>query len=229
MKISIVLPAYNEEVAIKKTIKSIPLEELLKMGYKTEVLVVDNNSHDKTSEIAKNNGARVIREVERGYGCAYKTGFRQANGEIIITADADGTYPLKDLPKYLEFFKKNRLEFLTTNRFTSSYFSLTTMPLINRIGNQALSLGFKILFNNLLKDSQSGMWIFKKGLLKKAKLRSNRMSFSQEIKVEAIHYIKCKWAEIDIPYSERLGRKKLKSFKSGFNNLLDLVIKKYYR
>ncbi len=89
--ISVVIPALNEKDGIQHTIQSIPYASLKRSGYMVEVLVVDGCSCDGTPELAKKAGATVIKETLRGYGRAYKTGFEEAQGEIIVTADADGT------------------------------------------------------------------------------------------------------------------------------------------
>src|ERR1700689_5229329 len=100
--LSIVIPALNEERGIGDVIKEIPIKKLKKLGYETEVLVIDNGSHDQTPHIARSHGARVIIQPIRGYGNAYKAGFANASGDIIATGDADMTYPFEDLPEILE-------------------------------------------------------------------------------------------------------------------------------
>jgi len=92
-KITVIIPALNESKAIKRVLKEIPSKKLKKMGYKTEIMVIDNGSKDKTKLIAQSNGARVIVQPVKGYGNAYKAGFANATGDIIATGDADLTYP----------------------------------------------------------------------------------------------------------------------------------------
>ena len=87
------------------------------MGYKVQVLVVDNGSTDRTGELAQQAGADVVFEGRRGYGRAYKTGFAYAKGDIIATADADMTYPVEDIPKMVHQLNKEKLDFITTNRY----------------------------------------------------------------------------------------------------------------
>lgn len=228
-KINIIIPAYNEEGGIGKTLSKIPAAELNKLGYDTEVIVVDNGSTDNTVNIAKALGATVIHESTKGYGSAYKTGFASVNGDFIATCDADYTYPVEIIPNLLKKLIENDLDFITTNRFSHGYTTLKSMPIISRIGNLILSILFKALFGIKIKDSQSGMWLFKSDLLKKLHLRSNRMAFSQEIKIEAIYYAKCKWSEEEIDYYDRIGNKKLKPFSDGVNNILNLFKKRLVR
>ena len=84
MKISIVIPALNEEGIVGKTVKSVPLKQLNDMGFETEIIVVNNASTDNTAQEAEEAGARVIYESNRGYGNAYLRGFREAEGDIIV-------------------------------------------------------------------------------------------------------------------------------------------------
>ncbi|HYZ94896.1 MAG TPA: glycosyltransferase family 2 protein, partial [Nitrososphaeraceae archaeon] len=92
--ISVIIPALNEELGIRNTISSIPLKEIRDtFGYDVEILVIDGNSTDQTRDVARKAGAQVIVEKQRGYGRAYKTGFAAARGDIIVTLDADNTYP----------------------------------------------------------------------------------------------------------------------------------------
>lgn len=100
LKLTVIIPALNEEKAISKVIKSIPIDKLKAIGYNTEILIVDNGSTDKTKSLAHKNGAIVFVQPVRGYGNAYKAGFANADGDIIATGDADCTYPFDILPRY---------------------------------------------------------------------------------------------------------------------------------
>ena len=115
-KITVVIPALNEELGIGPVLKEIPVSTLMNMGYETEVMVIDNGSKDKTRYIARQHGATVIIQPIRGYGNAYKAGFANASGDIIATGDADLTYPFEDLPEIVEKMEKEDLDFISTNR-----------------------------------------------------------------------------------------------------------------
>jgi len=104
MKVSVVLPSYNEELAIGKVIDDIN-QVMLQAKYDYEILVVDDHSTDQTAKIADDRGVRVIRRsVNAGAGAARRTGIRAATGDVIVMLDADGTYECKDIPKLLEHF-----------------------------------------------------------------------------------------------------------------------------
>ena len=222
--ISIILPSLNEEKGIVSVLDEIPRKKLEERGYKIEILVVDGLSEDKTRQIANKKGVRVILERRRGYGKAYKTGFKHAKGDIIVTSDADASYPIKDIFKFIEMIEKEDIDFITTNRFAN--FEKDAMKFGNLIGNKILTIITRLLFNLDIKDSQSGMWIFRSSILPKLNLTSDGMSFSEEIKIEVMtNGFKCK--EVPIKYSKRIGKVKLDFWKDGLENLTFLFKKRF--
>lgn len=220
--ISIVMPALNEEEGIRDTILSIPVDPLKKSGFEVEIIVVDGRSEDNTASIAVAHGAKVVIS-DRGYGRQYKTGFKAAKGDIIVTGDSDGTYPFEDILEYVNILKSNDLDFITVNRFAgmdedAMYFS-------NKVGNFGLTLFTNILFGFKIRDSQSGMWIIKREILPYLLVASDGMPFSQEIKIEAFKNLKS--LEVPGSYKKRLGDTKLSKIKDGVGNLARLFHKRF--
>jgi glycosyltransferase involved in cell wall biosynthesis len=227
-RLTIVIPALNEEEGIAHTINAVPTEEIEKAGYKTQVLVVDNGSRDRTAEMAAREGADVIPEPIPGYGSALKRGFSAASGEIIVTVDADATYPVEAIPRLLELFDREGLDFLTTNRFAA--LDDGAMPFQNRLGNALLALETRLLYGLNMRDPESGMWMFRKSILGKLKLSSNSWPLSHEIKIEACYYAKCRWKEAPIRYSRRVGETKLlNGWKVGFLDMWHIARKRVVR
>ena len=226
-KISIVIPALNEEEGIEKTIEAIPKSELVNMGYEVQILVVDNGSTDGTSQVAKKAGAEVVFEPRQGYGRAYRSGFAHAKGDIITTADADSTYPVEDIPKLIKILEEQKLDFLTTNRF--ALMENGVMPLRNKVGNAILTLTMRLLFGLNIRDSQSGMWVFRSSILDKVKLHADGMPLSEELKIEACHFSHHRWREVPITYRRRIGKEKIKAWEDGISNLLYLLRKRVKR
>ncbi|PIN93061.1 glycosyl transferase family 2 [Candidatus Pacearchaeota archaeon CG10_big_fil_rev_8_21_14_0_10_31_24] len=220
--VSIITPALNEEEGIFETIKCMPVKQLEALGYEVEVLVVDGGSKDKTVEIARKAGARVI-SGPRGYGRQYRFGFAHAKGEVIVTGDSDGTYPFEDSVYYIKYLEKHKYEFINVNRFARM--ESGAMHLSNKIGNFGLTFFTDLLFGLRLKDSQSGMWIFKKSILKKLKLVGTGMPLSQELKIEAFRKVRS--IELGGRYKKRLGDTKLLRIKDGFGNLWALFEKRF--
>ena len=225
-KLTIVIPALNEEQGIEKTIRAIPRAEIDRIGYQSQVLVVDNGSDDATAQLAASAGAEVVSESNRGYGTALKKGFAAAAGDVIVTADADATYPLEDIPRLVQILDSENLDFITTNRF--ALLQKEAMSNRNRIGNAVLSWTMRLLFGIRIEDSQSGMWVFRKSILKRLKLSSNT-PLSQEIKIEACHFARCRWREVPIQYRPRSGKAKLGGWKVGAGNLIHLMTKRLRR
>jgi len=219
--ISVVVPALNEAVTIAQTVRSIPRLELASRGFDTEVVVVDNGSDDGTAHIAARAGARVVVEPARGYGLAYRRGFREASGDIICTMDADLTYPADMLPELVDRLVHDDLDFINTDRFALLHNGV--MSRRNRIGNACLSRAARILFGLPFNDSQSGMWVFRSDLLDGMDLRANGMALSEEIKIEAAWHLKARCAEVPIRYGYRRGQSKLRVWRDGIGNLLHLA------
>jgi len=103
-KITLLVPCYNEEKSIGKVIDDIPRDSLKRNGYTIEVLVVDNNSKDKTAEVAKKKGARVIEEMKQGKGNAVRTGFKNISKDtdFIVMLDGDSTYHPEEMLRLIE-------------------------------------------------------------------------------------------------------------------------------
>ncbi|HEV7454450.1 MAG TPA: glycosyltransferase family 2 protein [Candidatus Saccharimonadales bacterium] len=221
--ISIVIPALNEEKGIGSVLKEIPITELNKMGYEVEVLVIDNGSTDKTPHIARSHRARVIIQPVRGYGNAYKAGFANASGDIIATGDADLTYPFDILPSVLKQMEAEDLDFINTDRLSS--LNPAAMSRSHVFGNWLLTVATRVLYNWPFKDSQSGMWIFKRSIWQDLDVRSSGMPFSQELKIEA-YFKGFKCIELPITYRARAGEEKLNTISDGLGNIMQLVRKR---
>jgi len=118
VKLSVVIPALNEEHSIADVLQEIPISELRDMDYDVELIVVDNGSADCTAHVACVHGASVVVQPVRGYGNAYRAGFAYATGDVVATGDADLTYPFADLPEILTLMEQRDLEFITTDRLS---------------------------------------------------------------------------------------------------------------
>ena len=190
-----------------------------------EVIVVDNNSTDRTADVAESLGARVIREHVRGYGRAYKKGFSVATGDVIITLDGDHSYPPDAISYLLEAFLQLEADFLNASRFPVR--DREAMSFKHKFGNFVLSVAMSLLYFRWVRDSQSGMWVFRRSILEGMKLTSDGMAFSEEIKIEALKSSRVRFVEISIQYSSRLGEIKLNPWRDGFYNLWFLVKKRF--
>jgi len=190
-------------------------------------VLVDGDSKDRTREIATKKGAVVIIEKRKGYGRAYKTGFAQATGDIIVTGDADATYPFNRIHEYIQLLFDTKLDFITTDRFAELKHG--SMTLKHRFGNLVLAVTLNVLFVTSIKDSQSGMWIFRRAALEKIQpleTFNDGMPFSEELKIEMFTTRGLKAREIPSTLYAREGQVKLESFKDGIKNLKFLFKKR---
>ena len=217
-RITIVIPCLNEEKGIVEVLSRIP-------PLVDEVIVVDNDSTDRTAEFARSHGARVIHEKVRGYGRAYKTGLLQAQGDVIVTLDGDHSYPVDAISYLLESFLHSGVRFLSASRFPVR--NKGAMSPKHRIGNRLLSIAMSLLYFRWVRDSQSGMWVFDRNSLREMDLVSDGMAFSEEIKIEAICKKQIGFKEIYVDYSSRMGEIKLRPWRDGLRNLFFLVRKRF--
>lgn len=213
-QINIILPCFNEEKSL-----GFCIDEIRKVSKEnrlsTEIIVVDNNSTDRSSEIAKEKEVQYIFEKNKGYGNAYLAGLKSVNREIIIMADCDGSYDFNDIPNFLNELENNDL--IVGNRLNKNF-----LPLVNRIGgfliNKMLRLrGLKI------KESCTGFIGIKKNKINLLRLEKQGMEFSSELLVKAKQK-GLKIQEIDVNFRKRIGKSKLRIFKDGFRHLKFLLL-----
>jgi dolichol-phosphate hexosyltransferase len=216
LRLSVVIPCYNEEDGVREVIGRMP--KLV-----DEIVVVDNNCTDRTAEVACSLGARVVAEKTPGYGAAYKAGLAAATGDVVITLDGDGTYPPEEIPRLVDQMVDRNWEFLSASRFPLT--DPAAMPFSNRFGNWVLTVAAAVLFFQPIRDSQSGMWVFRRAALARMRLTSDGMPFSEEIKLEAIAR-GLRFGEGHIPYGARVGEVKLQKWRDGMHNLWFLVRKR---
>lgn len=218
LKISVVIPCYNEEEGVRHVIERLP-------RYVDEVVVVDNNSTDRTAEVAASLGARVVPEKRKGYGAAYKAGLPAVTGDITVTLDGDGTYPSEQIAELVDHLVDRKLDFVSASRFPLR--NPQAMNFSNKVGNTVLTVGMALLYARVVRDSQSGMWVFRSTVWPKLNVTSDGMAFSEEIKIEAIRHPDVRFGEYPIDYHPRVGEVKLQKWRDGFRNLFFLVTKRF--
>ncbi len=238
MRASFVVPTLNEERSIGGVLRTFraAAEEanrttLRERPLDWELLVVDGASTDRTAAIAEAEGARVLVERRRGYGRAYKSGFRAAAGEVIATSDGDGTYPVETIPAAVRRLLDDGIDFLSGDRMSG--ITRRSMTTEHRFGNGVLNLFLGIAYHRYLAalpggrlvDSQSGYWVFRRDVLERVHLTSDGMAFSEELKLEAI-VRGLRFVEAPIAYGERATPPKLQSGRDGIRNLVFLATKR---
>lgn len=208
LRLSVVIPCFNEEHGIPHVVAKIPAEV-------DEILVLDNCSTDRTAEVAESYArVRVIRHSRNlGYGGSYCRGLPMAEGDVIITTDGDGTYPVEDCLRLVDILVDRSVDFISCSRFP--LLDLRGMHPRSRVGNAILNILVNTFYDLNLADGQSGMWVFRKNILPLMRLESVGMAFSNEIKIEAFQHPQIRAIEAPIHYRERIGESKLYPFRDG--------------
>jgi glycosyltransferase involved in cell wall biosynthesis len=214
-KLSVVIPAYNEEVGISEIALRVLAvkDDLAKAGVaEFELIVVDDGSRDRTAEIADQiEGVRLIRHVKnKGYGAALKTGFSHAEGDLIGFLDADGTYP----PEYFPALCKAAMQGADLVIGSRMAGADSQMPLTRRIGNIFFAGLLTLVGRMRVSDSASGMRVFKRTALERMYPLPDGLNLTPVMSTRAIHE-GLSMTEVPIPYSERLGRSKLSVVRDG--------------
>jgi glycosyltransferase involved in cell wall biosynthesis len=181
MRVVAVIPAYNCEKTVGKVIKGLN-------NFVNAVIVVDDGSTDKTSEIAKASGAKVVRHSSNsGLGSALRTGFQKAlsdNFDIIVTLDADGQHSPDDVKKIIERLVNNHCETVIGSRLTDKS-QWDKFPPMRLFGNLLLTFLTNLAIGKkITTDSQSGYRGFLKEVLEAIHLESTHMAISSEIIIE---------------------------------------------
>jgi hypothetical protein len=220
LTLSVVIPCFNEEKGIEAVLRSLP-------KCVDEVIVVDNGSTDSTAAVAERLGAKVVFEKRRGYGRAYRTGLPLAKGDVIATLDGDGQYPSSAIPPIIDHMVAHQIDFVSAARFP--LVNGRAMSLRSIVGNKIQTYTVRVLFFVWIMDSQSGMWVFKRRVLDRLTLVSDGMSFSEEIKIEAMRHRDVRFGEFPIDYHERIGETKLYPWRDGIQNMWFLVKRRLRR
>lgn len=218
--LSFVMPSMNEEETIRICIEKAQYI-LKKYNIAGEIIVADNSS-DRTAEIAVAMGAKVIGPL-KGYGNAYLKGLALAKGNYIAISDADNTYDLLELDKFLDPLMAGDADFVIGTRIKGDI-KKEAMPWLHQyIGNPLLTEMLNFLFKTKISDAHCGMRAFTKEALEKMNLKTHGMELASEMVIEAA---KCglKIKEVPITYYSRRAPSKLNSFKDGWRHVRFMML-----
>ena len=220
-KIVILIPCYNEEKGIGDVISGIPKDKLKKLGYKTEVLVIDNNSKDRTAQIAKSKGAKVITETKQGKGYAIRTGFRNISrdADIIAMIDGDSSYNIKELPRLIEPLENKFADVIVGTRLNGKI-TENSMSYFNRVGNWLFTFLARVGYDTNVLDVCSGFFAWKKNVVTNLSnhLESNGFSIEMEM-ITKMARMKYTCYSVPISYNPRNGKSSLRPIKDGISIL----------
>jgi len=223
-KVSVVLPALNEEEAIGKVIDEIPVTELGSKGYETEIIVVDNGSTDKTAEIAAAHGAKVISELNRGKGWAIRTGFGAVSGDFVFMLDSDFTYPAGYITQMVELLEGG-YDVVLGSRLNGSV-EQGAIKRFNLVGNHLLAFLVNMLYGTRVSDLCTGFWGFKVDVLRSLNLDAVGFELEANMLIEVAKH-KYRVGEVPIQYRRRATASKLGSVRAGWGIGKTLVRKRF--
>ena len=216
-----VIPCLNEEAAVGATVDQ-AWEGIARSGRPGEVIVVDNGSTDRSAETAADHGAVVVREDRPGYGSAYLAGLAHAGGAYIVMADADETYPLRDLAPFVERLAAGD-DLVVGSRFEGTIHG-EAMPWLNRhVGNPILTGLLNLLFGVKISDAHCGMRAVRRDALPALELHSTGMEFASEMVFKAFRR-NLRVSELPIDYYPRVGESKLNRFGDAWRHVKFMLL-----
>lgn len=225
-EISIILPCLNEEEAISSCLLEIQ-KAIKEYSLAVEVIVVDNNSKDKTAEIVKNVQLNfpeliLVREEREGYGLAYLKGMSIAKGKYIFMADGDGSYNFLEINLYIAKFNEG-FDLVVGNRFSGKMGKYSMSWSHRYIGNPFLSFLVRFFFRVKINDIHCGARAISRVALDKINLHTGGMEFASEMIIKASRQ-KLKITEVPIVYRPRIGKSKLHSLTDAWRHIRFILL-----
>ena len=179
-KVAILIPCYNEEQTIEKVIKDFKRELP-----EADIYVYDNNSIDKTAEIAINNGAILKHEYKQGKGNVVKSMFSDIDADIYIMVDGDDTYPAEFVHKLIEPVEKGEADMCIGDRLSNGTYQKQNKRPFHEFGNNIVKFTINLLFQSKLKDIMTGYRVFNKKFVKNMPVMSEKFEIETEMSLHA--------------------------------------------
>lgn len=218
IQVSTIIPCLNEEATIGTCVRK-ALGAMKAMGLEGEVVVADNGSSDRSAEVARREGARVLHEERRGYGAALLAGFATARGRYLVMGDADDTYDFSRLADFVEPLRRGA-DMVMGDRIHGTI-EKGAMPWHHRwLGVPFLSFILNRLFGARIGDAHCGMRSITAEAWATLRLRTTGMEFASEMLIRAARQgLKIEQIPITLHKGGRPGRPHLRSFRDGWRHL----------
>lgn len=217
-KIAVLIPCYNEEKTIEKVVR-----DAKKALPEAVIYVYDNNSTDRTVELAETAGARIGHEYKQGKGNVIRRMFREIDAECYLMIDGDDTYPLEPAPKMVDKILNHNADMVVGDRLSSTYFTENKRPFHN-IGNSLMRAGINSLFRSEIKDIMTGYRAFSYRFVKTFPVLSKGFEIETEMSIHAVD--KNMYVEnVVIEYKDRPegSTSKLNTYSDGFKVLRTIM------
>ena len=196
-KIAVLIPCYNEELTVEKVIK-----DFRKELPEADIYVYNNNSKDKTAEIARKNGAIVRDEYRQGKGNVVRSMFRDIEADIYVMVDGDDTYPADEVHKLIEPIRNHEADMVIGDRLTNGTYQHENKRHFHEFGNNLVKKSINVLFKTNLKDIMTGYRVFNKIFVKNMPVMSPKFEIETEMSLHALDK-KFIIKEIPIVYRDR--------------------------
>jgi glycosyltransferase involved in cell wall biosynthesis len=201
MKVSIVIPVYNEEATISEVIARVQNAPVDK-----EIIIVDDCSTDRTREILRShdslpNVRMLFHDVNRGKGAALKTGFAAASGDVVIVQDADLEYNPQEYERLLKPIAENKADVVYGSRFSGGE-SHRVLYFWHYVGNRILTLLSNVFTNLNLTDMETCYKVFRREIIQSLSLEEDRFGFEPEVTAK-LAAVGCRIYEVGISYAGR--------------------------
>ncbi len=181
-KIAVLIPCYNEEQTIEKVVRDV--REALPEAM---IYVYDNNSTDRTAELAEAAGAYICHEYRQGKGSVIRRMFREIEAECYLMIDGDDTYPLSCAGEMTDKVLNHNADMVVGDRLSSTYFTENKRPFHN-FGNSLMRFGINWLFHTDIKDIMTGYRAFSYGFVKTFPVFSKGFEIETEMTIHAVNY-----------------------------------------
>ena len=196
-KIAVLIPCYNEELTIEKVIK-----DFRKELPEADIYVYNNNSKDRTKEIAIKNGAIVVDEYKQGKGNVVRSQFRDIEADIYVMVDGDDTYPAEFVHQLIEPVRNGQADMTIGDRLSNGTYQKENKRPFHEFENNLVKKAINVLFDTKLKDIMTGYRVFNKRFVKNMPVLSPKFEIETEMSLYALdkkYIIK----EIPIVYRDR--------------------------
>ena len=213
-KIAVLIPCYNEEKTVAKVVS-----DFRRVLPEAVVYVYNNNSTDRTAELAREAGAVVRNEYMQGKGNVIRRMFREIDAQCYIMADGDDTYPAEDAPEMVRLVLEQQADMVVGDRLSSTYFTENTRPFHN-LGNRLVRGSIQLLFRNNIKDIMTGYRAFSYEFVKTFPVISKGFEIETEMSIHAVN-VNMHLENVVIGYRDRPegSVSKLNTYSDGFKVL----------